>query len=194
MSMNKDDIIALPHGSLRQRSKKVGIVTDEIRQLINDMKEATIDWEESRNHEVGVALAAVQVNTLLRVVVIRNNFDDKTDKTFQAFINPQITKFEGKLIEDYEGCLSVQDIYGKVPRYEKVRVKALDENGQQIRATAEGFLARVFQHEIDHTNGIVFVDHIKDDEKAFFKLNNEGKIEPLDYETEVKNNNDLWSA
>jgi peptide deformylase len=194
MSMNKDDIIALPHGSLRQRSKKVGIVTDEIRQLINDMKEATIDWEESRNHEVGVALAAVQVNTLLRVVVIRNNFDDKTDKTFQAFINPQITKFEGKLIEDYEGCLSVQDIYGKVPRYEKVRVKALDENGQQIRATAEGFLARVFQHEIDHTNGIVFVDHIKDDEEAFFKLNNEGKIEQLDYETEVKNNTELWSA
>jgi peptide deformylase len=190
--MNKDSIITLPHKSLRQRSKKVGLVSNEIKQLITDMESATLDWEDSRAHEVGVALAAVQINSLLRVVVVRNNFDDKKDRTFQVFINPEITKYEGKQIEDYEGCLSVKDLYGRVKRYEKVRVKALDENGQPIRLTAEGFLGRVFQHEIDHTNGVVFIDHIKDNPTAFFRLDAQGHLEPLDYDTEVKPNTALW--
>lgn len=190
--MNKDSIITLPHHSLRQRSKKVGLISKEIEQLITDMEAATLDWEDSRAHEVGVALAAVQIDSLLRVVVVRNNFDDKKDRTFQVFINPEITKYEGKQIEDFEGCLSVKDLYGKVKRYEKVRIKAQDENGNPIRLTAEGFLARIFQHEIDHTNGIVFIDHIRDDKNAFFRLDAKGHLEPLDYETEVKTNSDLW--
>lgn len=190
--MNKESIITLPHTSLRQRSKKVGVITKDIEQLITDMEAATLDWEDSRAHEVGVALAAVQIDSLLRVVVVRNNFDDKKDRTFQVFINPEITKYEGKQVEDFEGCLSVKDLYGKVKRYEKVRVKALDENGTPIRLTAEGFLARVFQHEIDHTNGIVFIDHIKDDKNAFFRLDSKGHLEPLDYDTEVASNTDLW--
>lgn len=190
--MNKEDIISLPHPSLRQRSQKVGVISDEIKKLIEDMKQATLDWEDSRKHEVGVALAAVQVNNLLRIVVVRNDFDNKKDRTFQVFINPEITKLEGTLIEDYEGCLSIKDIYGKVPRYEKVRVKALGENGQQVRVTAEGFLARVFQHEIDHTNGKVFIDHIKDVPSAFFRLNNDGHLVELDYEKDIRNNSLLW--
>ncbi len=191
--MNKDDIITLPHAHLRERSKKIGIISKEIVQLIADMQAATLDWEDSRAHEVGVALAAVQIDVLLRVVVIRNNFDDKNDRTFQVFINPEITKYEGKLIEDYEGCLSIKDVYGRVKRYEKVRVKALDEHGQPIRLTADGFLARVFQHEIDHTNGIVFIDHIKEDPTAFFRLDAQGHLEPLDYDNEVVSNKDLWT-
>lgn len=191
--MRKENIITLPNGHLRQRSKKVGLVSKEIEKLITDMESATLDWEDSRAHEVGVALAAVQIDVMLRVVVVRNNFDDKKDRTFQVFINPEITKYEGKLIEDYEGCLSVKDIYGKVKRYDKVRIKALDENGKQIRLTAEGFLARVFQHEIDHTNGIVFIDHIKDDPSAFFHLDPEGHLEPLDYETDIADNSELWT-
>lgn len=190
--MNKNNIITLPHQSLRQRSQKVGLVSPEIKQLITDMEAATLDWEDNRAHEVGVALAAVQINSLLRVVVVRNNFDDKKDRTFQVFINPEITKFEGKLIEDYEGCLSVKDIYGKVKRYDKVRVKALDENGQPIRLTAEGFLARVFQHEIDHTNGIVFIDHIRDDPDAFYRLDDKGHLTSLDYQADVLHNDSLW--
>src|SRR3982751_2663099 len=130
--MTKDDIIALPNPHLRERSKKVGLVTPEIKQLVEDMQAATIDWENSREHEVGVALAAIQVDTLLRVVVVRNNFDDKNDHTFTIFINPIITKYEGKIEEDYEGCLSVPDIYGKVPRYSKVRVRALDVSGREF--------------------------------------------------------------
>ena len=190
--MNKDSIITLPNIHLRQRSKKVGIISDEIKQLITDMEAATLDWEDSRAHEVGVALAAVQIDSLLRVVVIRNNFDDKSDRTFQVFINPEITKYEGKQIEDYEGCLSVKDIYGRVKRHEKVRIKALDMNGQPIRLTAEGFLARVFQHEIDHTNGIVFIDNIRDNKNAFFRLDAEGHLEALDYKADIVNNPDLW--
>lgn len=190
--MKKEDIISLPNPRLRQRSKKVGIISDEIKQLIAGMKDATLDWEDSRKHEVGVALAAVQVDQLLRIVVVRNDFDNKKDRTFQVFINPEVAKFEGKLVEDYEGCLSIKDIYGKVPRYEKVRIKAVGENGKQVRATAEGFLARVFQHEIDHTNGIVFIDHIKDNTKAFFRLDDEGHLEELDYEKDVRDNNLLW--
>jgi peptide deformylase len=190
--MTKDDIITLPHNHLRQRSKKVGVISKQVQKLITDMEAATLDWEDSRAHEVGVALAAVQIDSLLRAVVVRNNFDDKSDRTFQVFINPEITKYEGKQVEDYEGCLSVKDIYGRVKRYEKVRIKALDEHGKPIRLTANGFLARVFQHEIDHTNGIVFIDHIKEDASAFFRLDDEGHLEPLDYNSEVKNNSELW--
>jgi len=107
--MNKDDIIALPNPHLRERSKKVGIVSPEVRALIAYMQSATIDWEESREHEVGVALAAIQLDIPLRIVVIRNDFDNKDDKTFTVFINPVITKYEGAMEEDYEGCLSVPE-------------------------------------------------------------------------------------
>jgi peptide deformylase len=190
--MNKDSIITLPNRHLRQRSKKVGLITPEIRQLVADMEAATLDWEDSRNHEVGVALAAVQVDQLVRVVVVRNSFDDKEDRTFRAFINPEITKYEGTVEEDFEGCLSVKDIYGKVPRHTKVRVKAIGLDGQSLRVTAEGFLARVFQHEIDHTKGTVFVDHIKNNTEAFFRLGEDGHLTPLDYEKDVRNNSLLW--
>jgi len=178
----KDIIITLPDPHLRERSKKVGVITDEIRAVINDMVSAAVDWEESRPHEVGVALAAIQINRPLKIIVVRNDFDNKEDKTFSVFINPQIVKRAGKLEEDFEGCLSVKDVYGKVPRYEKVRMRALNENGQEVRVRAEGFLARVLQHEVDHINGTVFIDHIRDNPEAFYKLTDEGKLEKLDYE------------
>jgi peptide deformylase len=190
--MDKNDIISLPNKHLRERSKKVGIVSDEVKKLLEDMKSATIDWENSRDHEVGVALAAIQVDQPLRIVVVRNNFDNKEDKTFTIFINPEVTKYEGRIEQDFEGCLSVPDVYGKVPRYSKVRVRAQDENGRYFRVTAEGFLARVFQHEIDHTNGIVFIDRIKDDPDAFFRLREDGHLDKLDYEKDVRDNHILW--
>ena len=190
--MKKTDIIVLPNTRLRERSKKVGIIDSIVTKLIKGMQEATLDWEDSREHEVGVALAAVQVNQPYRVVVIRNNFDDKADRSFSIFINPTITKYEGKLEEDYEGCLSVPDIYGKVPRYSKVRIRAMDENGRYFRVTATGFLARIFQHEIDHNNGIMFVDHIKGLTNNFFKLLPDGQLKQLDYEKDIRTNRILW--
>ena len=185
-------LITLPNPHLRQRSKKVGFIGDDIKQLIKDMENATLDWEATREHEVGVALAAVQIDQLYRVVVVRSDFDDKKDRTFKVLINPEITKYEGEVLEDYEGCLSVKNIYGKVPRYSRIRLKALDTEGNEFRVTAEGFLARVLQHEIDHTNGVVFIDHIKDDPKAFFVLKEDGKLEKLNYEKEIKDNAELW--
>lgn len=185
-------IITLPHKSLRQRSTKIGFINPDIEALIKEMEAATLDWEDGRAHEVGVALAAVQINDLRRVVIIRNDFDNKKDRTFQVFINPEITKYEGDIEEDYEGCLSIKDVYGKVPRHTKVRVKALTLDGQEVRVKAEGFLARVFQHEIDHTNGIVFVDHIKDKKDAFYTLTDKGNLEKLDYDEAIADSNILW--
>lgn len=178
----KESIITLPNSRLRLRSTRVGIITDEVRKVIKDMESATIDWENSREHEVGVALAAIQIDEPLKIVIVRADFEDKDNKDFIVLINPEITKYEGDLEEDYEGCLSVKDIYGKVPRYKRVRVRALDESGHEIRLKAEGLLARVLQHEIDHTSGTVFVDHIKDKQDAFYKLTSEGKLESLPYE------------
>jgi peptide deformylase len=190
--MTKDDVITLPHPNLRLKSKKVGVITPEILQIIQDMKDATISWDESREHEVGVALAAVQIDRLYKIVIIRNNYDNKNDFTFTAFINPTITKLEGTIEEDYEGCLSVKDLYGKVPRHTKARIKALDEHGREFRVTAEGFLARIFQHEIDHTEGKLFIDHIKDKEDAFYRLSDDGNLTQLDYATDIKSNKVLW--
>jgi len=192
MTATKNDIIALPRPELRQRSKKINEITPEIRQIVEDMKAATLDWERSREHEVGVALAAVQINQLYRVVIIRDNPDDKKDDGFTVFINPEITKYEGTIKSDFEGCLSITDIYGKVPRYSKIRVKAMDLEGKAFRATAEDFLARVLQHEIDHTNGKVFIDHIKGKPQAFYKLTETGDLKKLSYDEDVKNNANLW--
>lgn len=175
----KNTLITLPHDGLRERSKRVGFIDESIMKLIEEMEKATLDWEDTREHEVGVALAAVQINVHKRVVIVRNNFDNKSDRSFQVYINPEIVKYDGDIIEDYEGCLSVKDVYGKVPRYNRVKVKAKDLQGNDVRVTAEGFLARVFQHEIDHTNGMLFVDRIKDKPTAFYKLADNGKIEEL---------------
>lgn len=190
--MNRLDIISLPNPSLRQRSQKISSFNDKLHQLVQDMENATIDWEDHRPHEVGVALAAPQINVLKRVVIIRNDFDNKDDKSFLPLINPKIIRSEGRQVLDYEGCLSVPDIYGQVPRYEKIKIKAQDLEGEEFRLTAEGFLARVIQHEIDHTNGCMFVDYIKDQAEAFYKLDEHGKLIPLKEADLAKQAGILW--
>lgn len=190
--MKKEDIIKLPHPHLREKSAKIHVITEEIRKLIEDMTSASIDWEDSRPHEISAALAAVQVDRLERVVIIRSDFDDKAVREFTALINPEIVKREGEIIYDYEGCLSVNKIYGRVPRHSKIRIKALDTQGREVRFKASGFLARVLQHEIDHTNGILFIDHIKDKTDAFYTLDEKGELQPLDYEKHVHKNHILW--
>lgn len=190
--MKKEAIITLPNAHLRQKSARAFAPDDAIKQLVDDMVSASLDWEKSRPHEISAALAAVQVDRLDRVVIVRNSFEDKADDNFTALINPEIVKYEGDVVTDYEGCLSVSDIYGHVPRHTKIRVKALDVNGNEVRFKAEGFLARVIQHEIDHTNGIVFVDHIKDQPDAFYELDDNGELQPLDYNKHIKDNAKLW--
>ena len=189
--MKKEDIITLPNTSLRQKSDRIHVITDEVRQLVKDMTSAALDWEDSRPHEISAALAAVQIDKLYRVVIVRSDFDDKDAREFTALINPEIVKYEGEVTEDFEGCLSVSHIYGKVPRHNRVRVKALDIDGNEIRLKADGFLARVLQHEIDHTNGTVFIDHIHGKKEAFFTLDQKGELQPLDYDKNIAENNIL---
>lgn len=190
--MKKEAIITLPNPHLRQKSQRVHVSTDDTKQLIDDMTSAALDWEDSRPHEISAALAAVQIDRLERAVIVRTDFDDKAARDFTTLLNPEIVKYEGEVIADYEGCLSIKGVYGKVPRHTKVRVKALDIDGNEVRFKAEGFLARVIQHEIDHTNGIVFIDHIHDNTAAFYTLDEKGELEPLDYDEHIAQNTILW--
>ena len=190
--MTKDDIIALPNPHLREKSTRIHVITDDIIQLSDDMIAAALDWEDSRPHEISAALAAVQIDALKRLVIVRSDFDNKSTREFMTLINPEVVKYEGEIVADYEGCLSVQHIYGKVPRHTKVRIKAMDLDGNEVRFKAEGFLARVLQHEIDHCNGKVFIDHIKDKTDAFYTLDEKGELQPLDYASEIAENSVLW--
>src|SRR3989344_4107929 len=116
MSMTKEDIIVLPDPHLRQKSARVKSINQEVTQLAKNMEAAVRDWDASRAHEVTVALAAVQVDKLYRVIIVRDDFDREDPATYTALINPQITKYEGAIKQDYEGCLSIRSVYGMVPR------------------------------------------------------------------------------
>ena len=190
--MNKDAIITLPNPHLRQKSDRIHVITQEVSDLVDMMTSAALDWEDSRPHEISAALAAVQIDKLDRVVIVRSDFEDKSTREFTTLINPEVVKYEGELIEDYERSLSVKHVYGKVPRHSKIRVKAIDLDGNEIRLKAEGFLARVLQHEIDHTNGTVFIDHIKGKKDAFYTLDSKGELQPLDYDSDIAKNSILW--
>lgn len=191
--MKKESIIALPNPTLRSKSAKIYEVNDQVKDLVRDMVSVALDWEDSRPHEISAALAAVQIDRPERVIIVRSDFDKKEEREFIALINPEIVKFEGEIVTDYEGCLSVPGVYGKVPRHDKIRVRAMDIEGHEVRFKADGFLSRTVQHEIDHTNGIVFIDHIKDKTDAFYELDEKGELQPLDYEKHIKNNDVLWA-
>lgn len=181
-SFTHKNIITLPNDHLRQRSQRITQIDADTRQIISDMIAATLDWEAHRPNEVAVALAAVQIDKPVRIVIIRADFDNKENKNFQVLINPEITKYEGEIITDYEGCLSVKDVYGKVPRYSKIRGRAIDINGNQIKIkSTDPFLSRVLQHEVDHTNGICFVDHIAHNQDAFSVLTKSGDLVACPY-------------
>lgn len=189
MSSNytRKDIITLPNPHLREKSSKVHIITNETIQLAEDMISAAVDWENSRPHEMAVALAAVQIDRLERVIILRNDFDDKDNQEFTVLINPKIVKYEGEIITDQEGCLSVKDVYGLVPRHSKVRVEAIDLQGRKVKFKSPNeFVARILQHEVDHCEGMCFVDHITHEKNAFSILNKEGDLIPVKYEKVVK--------
>ena len=181
-SFTHKNIITLPNDHLRQRSRRITQIDADTRQIISDMIAATLDWEAHRPNEVAVALAAIQIDKPVRIVIIRADFDNKENKNFQILINPEITKYEGEIITDYEGCLSVKDVYGKVPRYSKIRGRAIDINGNRIKIkSTDPFLSRVLQHEVDHTNGICFVDHISHNQDAFSVLTKSGDLVACPY-------------
>jgi peptide deformylase len=185
-------IITTPDLRLREKSEKVREIDEDVLNLISDMRRLSLEWEKAHPYELSAAMAAPQLGVNKRVIIIRDDTEDKNRATFTALINPEVIKTEGKIIKDYEGCLSVPNIYGMVPRPFKARVKAKLEDGTEVRIKATGDLARTLLHEIDHLNGILFIDHIKDDTDAFYKMSESGDLVPLDYETNIRNNKELW--
>ena len=193
--MTKKDIpsiVTTPDPRLRQKSEKVHQIDDETKRIIDEMIASSLAWEEEHEFELSAAMAAPQLGYNKRIIVVREDMSNKDNATFVPLINPVVIKTEGKIIEDYEGCLSVPSIYGKVGRPYKARIKAVTENGEEVRLKATGFLARTLLHEIDHLDGVLFIDHIKDQTDAFYKLNSKGDLEPLDYDKYIKNNKDLF--
>ena len=186
------NILTTPDPRLRIKCRKVNKITPEISNIISQMRDASLEWEESHPYELSAAMAAPQLGFDRRIIIIRDDLDDKKNTSFTALIDPEVIKTDGKMKKDYEGCLSVPAIYGLVPRPTKVKIKALLEDGTPVRIKAEDSLARTLLHEIDHLNGILFIDHIKNDEKAFFRMNDKGDLEPVDYLTEIENNPALW--
>lgn len=186
------EIITTPNPLLRKKSTRVGVIDDEIKDVIAKMTKNSLEWESKHPHELSAAMAAPQLGINRRIIIVRDDLDDKANNHFTALINPEIIKTDGKTIRDYEGCLSVPEIYGLVPRPEKVKVKATLEDGTEVRIKAEDYLARTLMHEIDHLNGVLFIDHIKDDTNAFYKLDKDGNLVPLDYDKNIKDNKDLF--
>ncbi len=169
-------IVSIPNKILRMKSKRSGFVDDSIRDLANDMIQTTLDWDH--DSEFGAALAAIQIGEPLKLTVVRNDFDDAKSKEFTTLVNPEIVKSSNENVSDVEGCLSVPGVYGRVSRPLKIKVKAQDINGDPIRLTLEGFPARVLQHEIDHMNGIIFLDHVKDNSQLF-NIDKNGTLMPV---------------
>lgn len=186
------NIITTPDPRLRQKCKKVNHVDDEVRDMVKNMIQNCLDWEKDHEFEISAALAAPQLGYDRRIIVVREDTENKENADFIPLINPEVIKTEGKTIYDYEGCLSVPSIYGKVPRPAKARIKAQTIDGQEVRIKADGFLARTLLHEIDHLNGILFIDHIKGVKDAFYRLNDKGDLEPVDYDKEIANNKELF--
>lgn len=186
-------LITTPDPRLRQKSAKIRTITDDTHALIADMIAASLAWEKQHPYELSAAMAAPQMGENQRVIIIRDDLDDKENRSFTALINPEIIRTEGKLIKEQEGCLSVPEIYGLVERPQKVKIKAQLEDGTEVRLKASGFLARTLMHEIDHLDGILFIDHIRDIPDAFYRMNDQGELIPVtDYTTSIKNNPELF--
>jgi peptide deformylase len=144
---------------LRQKSKKVKHFGEDLQALIDDM----VETMQAAN---GAGLAAPQIGVLERVIVIQlpeDEEDPQSSKLF-ALCNPQIVRADGEEEGD-EGCLCLPGYAGEVKRATSVTVKAQDRRGRKVRIKAEGFLARVFQHEVDHLDGILYIDRVESPDK-----------------------------
>ena len=127
-----------------------------VQKLIDDMIETMAEYH-------GVGLAAPQVHEPLRIFVasLDAGNDESEPAPPVAIINPEITRVGSDIVDDWEGCLSIPDIRGRVPRAREIKVKALDRNGDRIELRAQDYAARVIQHETDHLDGILFFDRMR---------------------------------
>ena len=150
-------ILTVPDPVLKQVSKPVAAVTDETRALMDDMLETMYDAP-------GIGLAAIQVGVAKRVIVVdvakREGEEEEDVKEPIFLVNPEVVKASEELSVYEEGCLSIPEYYAEVERPERVRVRYLDRLGAMQEMDADGIMATCLQHEIDHLNGVLFIDHI----------------------------------
>jgi len=157
-------IVTLPDPILRRKAKNVTTFDKNLQTLIDDMI-------ETMRQAPGVGLAAPQIGIPERLAVIEyaEEEDEEEEETENArkppkpkqlfvIINPEIVKTSEEKVNGVEGCLSIPGLVGEVERHEKLQVKALNRHGKPVKIKAEGWLARIFQHEIDHLNGVLFTD------------------------------------
>jgi peptide deformylase len=147
------EIITLPNPILRRKAHKVTDFGKEFKTLVDDMIETMRDAP-------GVGLAAPQVAIPLRLIVVEYGDDDDEDAPKKLFVvaNPEIIEKSEEMAMGIEGCLSVPDLIGEVERHESITVKGLNRHGMPFKIKASGWLARIFQHEIDHVEGVVYTD------------------------------------
>lgn len=152
-------IVQIPDPVLTTPCKKVGEVNDEIKQLIKDL----IDTLDAQTDPQGTGIAAPQIGVSKQVCIVRrwykNEGEEETYKDY-VLINPEILGSSSATDIYWEACLSIPDLFGKVQRHKRVRVRALDENGETVKIKASGFFSRVIQHEIDHLHGVLFSSKI----------------------------------
>ena len=158
------EIVLVEQGNpvLRAKARKAGRVDASVQRLIDDMV-------DTMRQAPGVGLAAPQVGVPLRVIVVEAPEDEEDPQSGQVYavVNPEIVKASRELEEGEEGCLSIPGWAGLVDRHTWVVVKGLDREGREFRIRARDFVARVFQHEIDHLDGVLFTDHIKSKDKLW---------------------------
>jgi len=147
------EIITLPHPALRKRAHKVSDFGKPLQVLIDDMI-------ETMRAAPGVGLAAPQVDVLQRVIVVEfgDEEDPEVPPTLHVVVNPEIKQPSQESVLGPEGCLSIPGLVGDVDRSASVLVRGLNRRGHPIKIKAQGWLARIFQHEVDHLNGVLFVD------------------------------------
>jgi peptide deformylase len=159
-AMATREIITIGHPTLRQKARKVTKFGPELKQLIDDMI-------QTMREAPGVGLAAPQVNVSERVIVVELPADEEegTPAELYAFVNPEIVKVSHEVEEGQEGCLSIPGYLGDVDRHTMVVVRGLDVHGKPQRVRAYDYLARIFQHEIDHLEGVLFIDRVTEPSK-----------------------------
>lgn len=153
-------ILRYPDPELKKRSNPVTVITDKTRELVRDMAETMYDAP-------GVGLAAPQIGVHQRIIVIDVSMKDEPPTLIVA-INPEIIHAEGEEYEE-EGCLSVPNFSANVRRHARVVVKALNLDGEEVVYRADELLAIAFQHEIDHLDGILFIDHLSPLKRGIFR-------------------------
>jgi len=168
--MTVREIVTLPQAILRHKARKVTDFGPDLQSLADDMV-------ETLRQAPGVGLASPQVGESLRLVVIEYGDDDDENVPSKLYVvvNPEITRTSEEKIVATEGCLSIPGVQGDVERFQAVTVKGLNRHGRPMTVKAKGWLARIFQHEIDHLDGVLFVDRA---EKLWQAEEHQGQVVP----------------